>query len=192
MLFLRVDCLNICPQLSFYLFPCSGMLYLGSPKQLLFPGYTQGYMDAIGIPVTSWMFQEISKLHSFKLLLLLHMCIRGCIPAERMIWVFIWNKTQDVFARNKKNIVRNNLEPNGCYSFRVPAGESIPYPTTKGTYLRFVSGWKTGFSETGCSITEWKICTWALRNECLHSRAIFTDFYSHSLWNKKETEPYFH
>lgn len=42
-------------------------------------------MDAIGIPVSSWMFQEISELCTFKVLRFLGMCLRECVPAEGVI-----------------------------------------------------------------------------------------------------------
>lgn len=91
-------------------YPCSHVFYLGSPKLSPFPGYNQGFTDGIRVPVSSWMFQEISRLSSFKLLFLLHICVRGCVPAERIIWIFIWKRTQEVFARNENNVVRNSLD----------------------------------------------------------------------------------
>lgn len=81
----RVDCLNTYNHFSFYLASCSGKLHLGSLKQLPFPGYTQGYTNATGLPVSSSMFQEISELHTFKVLLFLHVSVRGCVPAKGMI-----------------------------------------------------------------------------------------------------------
>lgn len=52
---------------------------------------------AIEIAVSSWMFQEISELCRVKVPLILHVCVRQCVPAEGMIWVPTRNNVQEVY-----------------------------------------------------------------------------------------------